>query len=144
MILVNYSDRSHGPLALLLTRTKSLKKQGLFNALSYGGVGMWLSELIMRRHSSTNVGRNCMIVKVYVCKVVGQTGERRSVRNWSFNCGGMTIGGFSCKISASICNKFMLNIVVSYIVKCMSLCMDGINYVIIKCKWAILFPRYDM
>jgi len=79
------------------------------------------------------------------------TGERRSVRNWSFNCGGMTIGGFSCKISASICNNFMLNIVVSYAVKCMSLCMEGINYVIIKCKWAItiviwaiLCPRYDM
>ena len=59
----------------------------------------------------------------------------------SFNCGGMTIGGFSCKVSASICNKFKLNIVVSYTVKCMSLCMEGINYQI---KSNHLFESGDM
>lgn len=61
-----------------------------------------MSELIIRRHNSTNAGRNCITVDVSACKVVGQTGELRSVRNWSFNCGGMTTGGFSCKISASM------------------------------------------
>jgi len=38
-----------------------------------------------------------MIVKVCVFEVVGQTGERRSVRNWSFNCGGMTKVGLAVR-----------------------------------------------